>query len=80
MNQERGRPPTPGGPGDEIRKAGFDNVDEVVTYLGVKDNGEPVVSKMTLFNWHKNKPLLFEAVILGLAYKFGKRPTTRTPD
>jgi hypothetical protein len=33
--------------------------------LGYKQNGQPVVSERTLINWHKNKPLLFDAVVLG---------------
>tara|TARA_R110002020_G_scaffold171078_1_gene361028 strand:- start:65 stop:241 length:177 start_codon:yes stop_codon:yes gene_type:complete len=38
--------------------------------LGQSKSGRPIVSRQTLINWHRKKPVLFLAVVRGVAAKY----------
>jgi len=54
-------------PAQQAKAAGLKNLSQVRDMLGTNKNGHPMVSLQTLNNWHKNKPLLFAAVLAGCA-------------
>lgn len=58
-------------PSKKAKALGFKNMKQVKAELGFNEQGHPLVSSQTLSNWNKNKPELFDAVLLGVAYKLG---------
>jgi len=52
-------------PSQQAKAAGLKSLSQVRDMLGTNKNGHPMVSLQTLNNWHKNKPLLFQAVLDG---------------
>jgi len=44
-------------PSKQCKSAGLDSLAELVRIIGV--------SERTLINWHKNKPVLFNVVVVG---------------
>lgn len=54
-------------PSQQAKAAGLKSLSQVRDMLGTSESGQPIVSLQTLINWHKNKPKLFNAVILGCA-------------
>ena len=58
-------------PSKQAKALGFKDMNQVKAQLGFNKNGHPMVSSQTLDNWSKNKPELFDAVLMGVAYKLG---------
>ena len=58
----------------KAKDAGFKSLAEVSRALGHNKNGHPLVSRQTLINWHRDKPALFEAVLLGVKAKGSTAP------
>ena len=58
-------------PSKKTKALGFKGMNQVKAELGFNKNGHPLVSSQTLDNWNKNKPELFDAVLIGVAYKLG---------
>lgn len=56
-------------PTEVAQDAGLESIAQAVRMLGTKEDGLPVVPKSTLFNWYQHKPLLFRAVMDGLAVR-----------
>jgi len=56
-------------PSQQAKKAGLKSLSQVSKMQGVKPDGNPVVSLQTLDGWAKNKPLLFENLLLGCKTK-----------
>jgi len=52
-------------PSQQAKAIGFKSLAQVSELLGTRPNGRPVASTSTLWNWHKKKPKLFRAVLLG---------------
>tara|TARA_R110002020_G_scaffold375633_1_gene586846 strand:- start:55 stop:246 length:192 start_codon:yes stop_codon:yes gene_type:complete len=48
-------------PSEQCKQAGLESLAELQRVTGE--------SKQTLINWHKNKPILFEVVVIGAAKK-----------
>ncbi len=53
-------------PSQQAKSVGLKSLTQVKEHLGTKSNGQPVVSLNTLTNWHKHKPKLFQAVLIGV--------------
>lgn len=53
-------------PSQQCKSYGLKSLEQVSKALGTKEDDKPVVSVQTLINWHKNKPELFKAVLLGV--------------
>lgn len=50
---------------EKAKAAGLRSLKQISDMLGTNSNGRPMVSRQTLDNWHKNKPELFNAVLMG---------------
>ena len=53
-------------PAQQAKSVGLKSLTQVSNHFGIKPNGQPVVSLNTLDNWHKHKPKLFQAVLIGV--------------
>ncbi len=53
-------------PAQQAKSVGLKNLTQVMEHFGIKPNGQPVVSLNTLTNWHRDKPKLFHAVLIGV--------------
>lgn len=52
---------------ERARELGLESLVQAETMLGTRGDGVPIVKRQTLDNWFKHKPLLFDAVMTGLA-------------
>jgi hypothetical protein len=52
-------------PSEQCKQYGL-NLKQLSEALGEAKTGHPIVSKQTLINWHRNKPELFKAVLIGV--------------
>lgn len=59
-------------PSQQAKSTGLKSLSQVRDTLGANKNGHPMVSLQTLANWHKNKPELFEVVLIGVKQKLKK--------
>lgn len=57
-------------PAQTAKSMGLKSLTQARDMLGTNKNGHPMVSLNTLTNWHRNKPELFEVVMLGCLVKF----------
>ena len=53
-------------PSQQAKSVGLKSLTQVSDHFGDKPSGQPVVSLNTLDNWHKHKPKLFYAVLIGV--------------
>jgi hypothetical protein len=59
-------------PSQQAKAAGLKSLSQVRDMLGTNKNGHPMVSLQTLINWHRDKPELFEVVLLGCVNKINE--------
>lgn len=59
-------------PAKQAKSMGFKSLKQVRDLIGKHSSGHPVVGLQTLDRWSKNKPELFEVVLLGAKVKLDK--------
>ena len=64
-------------PAQTAKSMGLKSLTQARDMLGTNKNGHPMVSLNTLTNWHRNKPELFEVVMLGCLEKLNKPLETK---